>query len=78
MQRGFDPFRDKTVLANYFRTIHPSTEYIAFEVGINDACFKAFSEAKKLVTRMGIGYTWEPQEEDLVLGTGGQGARPEQ
>jgi hypothetical protein len=78
MQRGFDPFRDKTVLANYFRTIHPSTEYIAFEVGINDACFKAFNEAKKLVTRMGVGYTWEPQEEDLVLGTGGQGARPEQ
>ena len=78
MRSGLNPSYDGNALASYIRKVNPSSEYLAFEVFPDDNSFKAFNEAKKLATSRGIGYTWEPKDTDLVLGSNGTGARPEQ
>ena len=81
LHMGFDPSlsQGRAALGNYFRTLSSRSEYLAFEIFANDACSKAFNNAKELAAGMGIGYTWSPLEDDLVLTTsGGTEARPEQ
>tara|TARA_Y100001933_G_scaffold252643_1_gene291920 strand:- start:2149 stop:3093 length:945 start_codon:yes stop_codon:yes gene_type:complete len=65
--RGFSPFRNQADIIQYFRTIDSRETYLAFQVFTNDTCFKSFNQAKQIATSMGIGYAWEPRDEDIVL-----------
>jgi len=76
--KGYDPRYEKTELTRYLRKVKRRSEYLSFMVYPNDSCFKAFNLAKNMATMMGIGYTWEPKKNNLVLSSVGQGARPEQ
>jgi hypothetical protein len=72
---GFSPFRDQNELIQYFRTINTQKKYLAFQVFPNDTCFKSFNQAKQIATSMSIGYTWAPQDNDIILVIeGGEGA----
>jgi len=71
---GFDIDLDMSIIIKYFKTVRKRTEYLAFEVFPNDLSFRAFNEAKKLATSMGIGYTWAPREENIGLTRNGKGA----
>ena len=76
--RGFSPFRDQAAIIQYFRTIDASEEYLAFQIFPNDSCFRSFNQAKQIATSMGIGYTWAPRDEDIILvKEGGTGAGSE-
>ena len=76
--RGFSPFNDQAEIIQYFRTINPQKKYLAFQIFPNDPCFRSFNQAKQIATSMGIGYTWAPRDEDIVLvKEGGTGAGSE-
>jgi hypothetical protein len=76
--RGFSPFVDQAAIIQYFRTINASEKYLAFRIFPNDPCFKSFNQAKQIATSMGIGYAWEPRDDDIVLvKEGGTGAGSE-
>lgn len=76
--RGFSPFNDQVEIIQYFRTINPQKKYLAFQIFTNDPCFRSFNQAKQIATSMGIGYTWAPRDEDIVLvKEGGTGAGSE-
>ena len=75
---GFSPKYDREKLVDYFRSVNPREAYLAFMVYPNDSSFRGFNEAKALCTSMGVGYTWEPHDQDsLGLTSDGSGARSE-
>ena len=78
--RGLDVSSNQAKTISYLRSVDARREYLAFVVFSNDKCFRAFNKAKQMVTSMGIGYTWEPRNnnEDIILtNRGGRGAGSE-
>jgi hypothetical protein len=76
--RGLDVISNQAGTISYLRKIDARNEYLAFEVFANDECFRVLNKAKQLAASMGIGYTWHPLENDLILTTeGGRGAGSE-
>jgi hypothetical protein len=76
--RGFSPEYDRYELVDYFRSVNSSESYLAFMVYPNDSSFRSFNQAKVLCTSTGLGYTWEPyDQESLGLTSDGKGARNE-
>ena len=75
---GFSPEYDRDELVDYFQSINSRESYLAFMVYPNDSSFNGFNQAKALCTSIGVGYTWEPyDEESLGLTSDGEGARSE-
>jgi len=65
--RGLNVIANSTDAKSYLQKIDSRNEYLAFEVFADDNCFRALNRMKQLAASMGIGYTWHPLENDLIL-----------
>ncbi len=70
--KGIDPETGQDQTMDFFKGIDNGTEYLAFEVFADDSSFRCLNQAKKIAVSMGIGYTWSPRVNDIILGSEGR------